>query len=523
MPTGRPAASATRTVARNSPSATRAHGAPTALSNKARGGGGSIVLKLLFLAILCGVGYLGWRQFKVYKPRPRPAPPPQVVQPVVEEPAPEPPKPVVARPKPVRKRRLTELERDEELIRQAEEEERRKKALENDPAEIARRQQEAARLQQEADARAKQRFDAAEAVRKDAEEKIAEARKDASARLLPGLKGFRFGTVQDGVPSEWGAILPGDSVDKCGITYAVYGAEVAKPIGSLGRRPLVWVTPRTRRAFRIEFFRDLKTTAKSPHDSETAALVDMMKKALKREPIVPHPADPALPGVEYVFPAGETTVRVGEYGGRLKVVAEHEGLRMEAKTEADELRAAKAKDPSEDDLLISTRYPQGPAVNYKGLISRFREGTPKSFCGLTFGRQPPEGASIDNPKNGEKGFFLDYGRAKCPAFKGFTVGKADIDPTRGGVFAVTLYNSEGGQDGLDDAAYFKSVREALDRQYLVKPEERKGTREFPELAYQKGDVTITFGPDRNGGFRLRAENNVLADIAKLTPKTGPAR
>ena len=51
------------------------------------------------------------------------------------------------------------------------------------------------------------------------------------------------------------------------------------------------------------------------------------------------------------------------------------------------------------------------------------------------------------------------------------MGKADIDRYRNAVFAVTLYNSEGGQDGLDDASYFKSVREALDRQYLVKPEE----------------------------------------------------
>ena len=494
----------------------RTYGSAQPLSNRTRGGGGSVVVKLLFVALIGGAGFFGWKQFKAYKARPRPLPPPVAVKPlVVEEPPPEPvkvaPKKVVK--KPVRKRPPT----DEELIQQAEEEERRKKALENDPAEIERRRQEAIRLQKEADARARKRFDDAMAVRKTAEEQIAAARKDPSAKPLPGLKGIRFGEVQEGVPSAWGPILPGDSVEKSGVTYAVYGAEVAKPIGTLGRRPLVWVTPKTRRVFRIEFFRDMVLAPKSRHDAETATLVEMMKKALKRDPIVPHACVPDLPGVEYVFPSGDTTVRVGEYGGEVKVIAEHEGLRQEAKAEADQLRAAKMADTSEDDLLVSTRYPQGPAVSYKGLISRFREGTPKSFCGLTFGRTPPEWATIVNPKNGEKGFFLDYGRAKCPAFKGFTVGKADIDRYRNAVFAVTLYNSEGGQDGLDDASYFKSVREALDRQYLVKPEEKPGTREFPELVYSKGDVTITFGPDRNGGFRLRGENHVLADISKVAP------
>ncbi len=514
----RRAASAT-TIGGSRPVARRGYASAQPLSNRSSGGGGSIVVKLLFIALIGGAGYFGWKQFVAYKARPRPVPPPPVKQVVVEEPPPEPVKvaPKKVARKPARKRPLT----DEELIKQAEEEERRLKEKENDPAEIARRQQEALRLQQEAEARARQRFEAAEAERKAAEGQIADARKAPDAKPLSGIKGFRFGEVQEGVPSAWGPVLAGDSVDKCGVTYAVYGAEIAKPIGTLGKRPLVWVTPKTRRAFRIEFFRDINKTPRSRHDAETASLVEMMKKALKRDPIVPHACTPELPGAEYVFPVGDTTVRVGEYGDELKVIAEHEGLRQEAKAEADQLRAAKVADTSEDDLLISTRYPQGPAVSFKGLISRFREGTPNSFCGLTFGRKPPEWATIVNPKSGEKGFFLDYMRAKCPAFKGFTVGKADIDRYRGSVFAVTLYNSEGGQEGLDDAAYFKSVREALDRQYLVKPEEKKGTREFPELVYRKGDVSITFGPDRNGGFRLRGENHVLADIAKVAPT--PAR
>ncbi len=499
-------------------------GAPS-LSNKSRGGGGSIVVKLVFLALIAGAGYFGWKQFTAYKARPRPVSQQPVKPVVVEEPDPEPPKKVVAaKPKPKRKRRLTELERDEELIRQYDEQERRKKALENDPAEIARRQQEALKRQQEADAKARARFEETQAEHKAALEQVAAARKDPAAKPLHSLKGFRFGTVQEGVPSVWGPILDGgDSVNDCGMTYAVYGNEVTKPIGTLGKSPLLWVTPKTKRIFRVEFFRDLVLPKKSRHDAETPSLVDMMKNALKRDPVVTRKADPALPGVEYVFPAGDTTVRIGEYGDKLKMVAEHEGLRREAKAEADELRTAKANDKSEDDLLVSTSYPQGPAVSYKGLISRFREGTPKSFCGLNFGRLPPEGATIVNPKNGEKGFFLDYERAKCQAFKGFTVGKADIDRYRGGLFAVTLYNSDGGQDGLDDATYFKSVREALDRQYLVKPVEKPGTREFPELVYEKGDVRITFGPNHNGGFRLHAVNQVLADIAKIDPSSRTMR
>ena len=518
MPMDRRAASAMTTGARNRPAArTPPRNLSPSLSNKSRGGGGSIVVKLVFLALIGGAGYFGWKQFAAYKAKPRPVPPPPVKQVVVEEPDPEPPKPVVKpKPKTVRKRRLTELERDELLIRQAEEEERRKKALENDPAEIARRQAEALKRQQEADARARARFDEAQSVRKAALDKVAAARTDPEAKPFNALKGYRFGTVQEGVPSVWGPILDGgETVNDCGMTYAIYGNEVSKPIGTLGKTPLVWVTPKTKRIFRVEFFRNLVLAKKSNHDAETDSLVDMMKKAMKRDPVVTRPADPALRGVEYVFPMGETTIRVGEYGDELKVIAEHEGLRKEAKAESDELRATKAADTSEDDLLIGTSYPQGPAVNYKGLFSRFREGTPKSFCGLIFGRLPPESATIVNPKHGEKGFYLDYGRAKCPAFKGFTVGKADIDRYRGGLFAVTLYNSEGGQQGLDDAAYFKSVREALDRQYLVKPEEKKGTREFPELVYRKGDVTITFSPEHNGGFRLRGENHVLAEISKI--------
>ena len=141
MPTDRRAASATMTVARNRPAAKSPYNTNPRLSNRTKGGGGSIVVKLIFIALVGVAGYFGWKQFAAYKARPKPVVPPPVKQTVVvEEPPPAAVKPEKKAQRPKRKRRLTEAERDEELIRQAEEEERRKKALENDPAEIARRQ-----------------------------------------------------------------------------------------------------------------------------------------------------------------------------------------------------------------------------------------------------------------------------------------------------------------------------------------------------------------------------------------------
>jgi hypothetical protein len=150
-----------------------------------------------------------------------------------------------------------------------------------------------------------------------------------------------------------------------------------------------------------------------------------------------------------------------------------------------------------------------------GLV--FEKGTPRSFCGVSFGKTAPEWATVVYPKNGDKAFFLDYTRAKCGIFKGFDVGKAKIDPYRGGVYEVVLYVGSGGFEGLDDATYYRSVRGSLDRHYAVKPAENPGRDGFPELVYTKGDLKIVFGPDINGGFRLSAVNGVLAQIAKTKP------
>ena len=52
---------------------------------------------------------------------------------------------------------------------------------------------------------------------------------------------------------------------------------------------------------------------------------------------------------------------------------------------------------------------------------------------------------------------------------------------------------------------------------MVKPDE------YPELVFQKGDLEIVFGPDRSGGFRLKATQQALADIAKVEPVERKAR
>jgi hypothetical protein len=450
---------------------------PAQLSNDSSGGsggGGATVIIILALVVAGAVGFFVLKKMSPAKPR---------VQEVIEVPV------------------VKELPSDGGKVK----EEPKKVEEVTPPVEVKTVSKEEL---------LKKKYDETMASRKEAIGMIAEARKDEGARALPGLKGIKFGEVEKGVPSVWGPILYGDTIEKCGISYAVYGKAIAKPIGSLGKTPLIWVTPKTKRVFRIEFFRPISKSKKTGHDAETLSLSQMMAKILKREAIVTHNSEPGLPGVEHVFPSGETTVRVGEYGDMLKVIVEHEGLRMEAKNEADQLRAEMVADATQDKILESTRYPQGELGNYKGVSVRFQKGTPQSFCGITFGKTAPEWAKIVYPKNGDKMFFLDFGRAKRKVFKGFDVGKAKIDPYRGGVYEVTLYNSKGGMEGLDDVSYYKSIRGSLDRHYGVKPIEKPGKGGFNELIYTIGDMQIIFAPDINGGFRLTAQNKVLAEIAK---------
>ena len=327
---------------------------------------------------------------------------------------------------------------------------------------------------------------------------------------------------------RWGTVLDDDaggSVAARGAAFAVYGPTLKKPFMSLGARPLVWVTPKTRRPYRIEFARALAPKPGRLHDAETTNLVAFLSKRFSAEPFATLPLDPDVAGCEYVFPMGSATVTVAESGERLVFSVEREDLRAEALAESEALRTAEKKVAAEDgEALASRRYPRRPVDKklYAGV--RFKDETPRAFCGVVLPSRPPESATLVVPQKGPKGFFLDYEWAKCRPFRGFTRGRADVDSKRGGVFAVTLF-SGGGSGGLDDADYFASVRTALSEHYKVTPEEKKAAEgeRFPQLVYRIGDLVVVFGPDARGGFRLRAENEVLAALAQEDAATSPRR
>lgn len=354
-----------------------------------------------------------------------------------------------------------------------------------------------------------------ETTRKAVMAQVEEARRKSTAKPMGGIAGIRFGEpVADGAPVEWGTALQdeaGDSVSARGVAFAVYGPKLKKPFMTFGVRPLVWVTPKTRRSYRIEFSRPLKLRPGVVHDGETTNLVAMLQERFKCEAFAPRPSVPDRAGCEFIFPMGPTTVTVAETGGALRFSIEREDLKTEALTETEALRQEK-RDVSEDGkALDSTRYPHGPIDRKKYRGVRLKDETPRAFCGIVFASSPAETAQVVTPQKGPKGFYLNYQMAKCRPFRGFKYGKADIDSVRGGVYALTL-NSEGGTDGQDDRDYFESVKAALAEHYKVTPAERKTGGEFPELTFRIGDLVVVFGPDPRGGFILRAENEVLAAL-----------
>ncbi len=356
-----------------------------------------------------------------------------------------------------------------------------------------------------------------EALRKAVLAKIKEARAGSAARPMGGFAGIKFGEpIASGAPVKWGTALAeeaGDSVESRGVAFAVYGPKLPKPFMSFGLQPVVWVTPKTRRPYRIEFSRPLKPQAGSAHDAETTNLVAMLQARFKSEPFAPRPCEPGRAGCEYVFPMGPSTVTIGEYGNILRFTVEREDLKEEARNETETLRAEKSVVSEDGAILDSTRYPRGAIDRKKYRGVRLKDDTPRSFCGIVFASAPAENAQLVNPQKGAKGFYLNYRRAKCRPFRGFIYGKAETDPVRGGVYAVNL-SSEGGTEGQDDRDYYESVKKALSEHYKVAPSEKTSNGDFPELTYRVGDLEIVFGPDPRGGFFMRAENTVLAKLAR---------
>ena len=192
-----------------------------------------------------------------------------------------------------------------------------------------------------------------------------------------------------------------------------------------------------------------------------------------------------------------------------------ESLKLEKKAETETRRQEKSVVTEDGKILDSTRYPHREIDRKKYRGVRFKDGTPRSFCGIVFASTPAENTKLVIPQKGAKGFFLDYGMAKCRPFRGFAYGKADVDSIRGGVYAAHRA-SEGGTEGQDDKDYYASVKAALADHYKVTPSEKKDEGNLPVLTYQIGDLTVVFGPDPRGGFFLNAENQVLAALANGT-------
>lgn len=466
------------------------------LSNKPHGKSGiPFVLVLLFLALMGGGGYFGWKTYVDGKAARREA----------------------ERQALLEKQRLAA----EEAKRKAEEAEAKKKAEE----EAKRKAEEEARrkaAEEEARRRAaiktpQQLWLEELAAKKAVLAKIDEARKSSTIEPLKKIGGIAFDEPLTGEPVRWGPILDsGDSVDARGATFAVFGPKRTKPFMTLDPTPLVWVTPKTRRPYRIEFSRKLALKNDAVHDPETTNIVVKLRDSLKSKAFATLPYYPSRRGCEFVFPVRQSTVTVGEYGDTLRMVVEREDMKAEAKAESDALRkdALAAETDDKAKPLDSKRYPMGAFARYP----KFKPSpaTPEAFCGIVFGKQAKPLTPIVTPQNGPKHFFLDYRRAKCPAFRGFDQGRADVDPHRGGVYAIHLM-SEGGVDGLDDGEYFDAVRKALSRRYKVEPVEKKNALPFPELTYRVGDLAISFGPEPHGGFHLKAEHVILAEFASKPP------
>ena len=467
------------------------------LPRKSRGSPVPVLLALVFLA---AGGYFGWKEFdrrrRIRLEREA------AYERQMEE---------------MRKREAAEAARlrEEEAARKraaAEEEERRRKAAEAKTVVRKRVQEksEAEILLEEA------------AARKQLLVQVEEARKAPDAKPINGFAGVRFGEplAKVGKPVKWGTVLDaGESVEKRGAAFAVWGEPLKKPFLTLGSRPLVWVTPKTLRPFRVEFSRPLALKPGEKHDPESTNVVAFIADRFKSKPFELVPRKPERKGCEFVLPIGHATVSVVESGNDLTFSVSREDIRQEALAEAETLRQEEKQVAEADGKALDSQRITGvKAVPDRKMYAgvKFKDETPRTFCGVFFACPPPESATIVVPQDGAKGFFLDYVRAKCPPFRGFTRGRADIDSARGGIYAVHLF-SVGGEGGLDDREYFESVRAALEAHYKVKPTEKKGDLDLPELTFTVGDLDIVFGPDPRGGFHLDAVNQVLAKLADQAP------
>ena len=332
-----------------------------------------------------------------------------------------------------------------------------------------------------------------------------------TTRTLPSFAGIKFGEVMNGLPIALETLPGADATNETGLCQKMFGPKLPSAFRKFENPPIVYVTPQTHKIFRIEFVQAIPRQPQLQFNPETTNLVEILSGKLKRQPFSLDFEKYPLGDREFVFPLGETTLTVGEYGGeKLKLIIEQDEFRKLAKSETEEFRAESQNKKSGIKTLSSDKYPNSGMVKFGRL--RMKEGTPKAFCGIVFGSMPPYSAKISTPASSSdpRGFFIDYRKSSCRPFMNFDHGKAEISAINGAVIGVRLY-SNGPDGGISDAQYYKLVRSALENKYKTKPADVKGDGPLAEVTYSVGSVAITFGPDKRGGFFLSGVNTVLKE------------
>lgn len=335
----------------------------------------------------------------------------------------------------------------------------------------------------------------------------------AGGKSLMSFAGLTIGDVMQGTPVATEKLpLSEGETNVCGVCCVMNAPLRETDFAGFGKQPIVYVTPMTHRIFRIEFSKSIAYVPGWPLNAATTGLVARLSQRLKVKPYALDLTKYPLGRREFVFPFGEATLTVGEYGGeRLKLTFEHAGLREQARVETEAFRKEALAQTVHAKTLSSDKYPNAGMVKF-GRV-QMKSGTPRAFCGVVFGSLPPYSARVGKSASSTdaSSFFIDYRKSKCRPFMNFEHGKADLSSINGAVVAVHLF-SNGPESGLSAAEYHEKVRNALDRKFQVKPSETKGKGPLAELTYVVGSLTVRFGPDAQGGFSLSAENDALKSV-----------
>ena len=313
----------------------------------------------------------------------------------------------------------------------------------------------------------------------------------APGKTLQSLGGVKFGAPHPGERIGVELLSRGDSVASCGMGYAVNGPVLKKKFLSFGAQPVLWVTPKTFRVYKIEF----AWQGGQKPEAAMNEVVSTLERRFEAKSQV---------GAESsrMIRTGDTTITVSDAGGAVKMCVEDARFKKEAKAEFDEVRRAMMED-FDASRLVAGGYPNGGMVPKKGKPAK--DDSPKAFCGVAFGSLPTPGTHIVVvPETGVKTFFLDYQVRATSPFKGFTRGKAEFDASRG-VYAVELH-SVGAPVELTAAEHAANVRETLARRFP--PAEGDG---LPAV-FHAGDVDISLAQDPQGGLVLRAENKAISPL-----------